>query len=304
MPTLRVVPNPRVAQYGMVESIGWTLPIDDTHYRIYVAGRVKEKGELTRFKSRYNGKTWAELTPEEHQKFPGDTEAQVGQGADHLPLGGASDVVRPGRRRCCASCCRSRSTSWPGRRSGRRGVRRGRRLREVRRRAVPRRLTRASTSLRRTGARRATRDGGVRLQLGADGFGDRAKAVARQQDGQLVLDARGRAAAPHRPSPSRAAPAWRRRGSWHRRRRREPTPPHADQRELALPRAGGLAQHVGRQRQQRRAGQAAASPRRARAQRGRARHRGVADDDAVDAAGRGRRRRCRRDRRRWRRARS
>jgi phenylpropionate dioxygenase-like ring-hydroxylating dioxygenase large terminal subunit len=81
VPTLRVVANPRVAQYGMVESIGWTLPIDDTHYRIYVAGRVKEKGELTKFKSRYNGKSWAELTPEEHQKYPGDTEAQVGQGA-------------------------------------------------------------------------------------------------------------------------------------------------------------------------------------------------------------------------------
>ena len=80
IPTLRVVPNPRVAQYGMVESIGWTVPIDDTHYRIYVAGRVKEKGELTKFKSRYNGKSWAELTPEEHQKFPGDAEAQVGQG--------------------------------------------------------------------------------------------------------------------------------------------------------------------------------------------------------------------------------
>jgi len=64
----------------MVESIGWTVPIDDTHYRIYVAGRVKEKGELTKFKSRYNGKTWAELTPEEHQKFPGDAEAQVAKG--------------------------------------------------------------------------------------------------------------------------------------------------------------------------------------------------------------------------------
>ncbi|MBM3645019.1 MAG: aromatic ring-hydroxylating dioxygenase subunit alpha [Alphaproteobacteria bacterium] len=80
LPTLRVVPNPRVAQYGMVESIGWTLPIDDTHYRIYVAGRVSEPGALRKFKSRYNGKTWDELTPEEHQRFPGDVEAQVGQG--------------------------------------------------------------------------------------------------------------------------------------------------------------------------------------------------------------------------------
>jgi phenylpropionate dioxygenase-like ring-hydroxylating dioxygenase large terminal subunit len=80
IPTLRVVPDPRVARYGIVESIGWTLPIDDTHYRIYVAGRVREKGELARFKSRYNGKSWDELTPEEHQKHPGDVEAQVGQG--------------------------------------------------------------------------------------------------------------------------------------------------------------------------------------------------------------------------------
>jgi hypothetical protein len=81
LPTLRVVPNPRVAQYGMVESIGWTLPIDDTHYRIYVAGRVTEKDELKKFKSRYaGGKTWAELSAEEHQRFPGDVEAQVGQG--------------------------------------------------------------------------------------------------------------------------------------------------------------------------------------------------------------------------------
>ena len=43
VPTLRVVPNPQVAQYGMVELIGWTVPIDDTHYRIYVAGRVRRR---------------------------------------------------------------------------------------------------------------------------------------------------------------------------------------------------------------------------------------------------------------------
>lgn len=80
LPTLRVVPNPRVGRYGMVESIGWTLPIDDTHYRIYVAGRVRETGALGKMKSRYDGKTWDELTPEEHQRFPGDVEAQTGQG--------------------------------------------------------------------------------------------------------------------------------------------------------------------------------------------------------------------------------
>ncbi len=80
LPTLRVVPNPRVAQYSRVESLGWTLPIDDTHFRIYVAGRVKQKGDLGRKRSRMNGKLWSELTEEEHQRFPGDYEAQVGQG--------------------------------------------------------------------------------------------------------------------------------------------------------------------------------------------------------------------------------
>ena len=86
MPTLRVVPNPRAGVggarlYGRVESIGWTLPIDDTHFRIYAAGRVRKKGELRRMRSRQGGKLWEELTLEEHRHFPGDYEAQTGQGA-------------------------------------------------------------------------------------------------------------------------------------------------------------------------------------------------------------------------------
>ena len=80
LPTLRVIPNPRVGRYGRVESIGWVLPIDDTSFRVYTAARVREKGELGRSRSRLNGKLWEELTEEEHQKFPGDYEAQVGQG--------------------------------------------------------------------------------------------------------------------------------------------------------------------------------------------------------------------------------
>jgi phenylpropionate dioxygenase-like ring-hydroxylating dioxygenase large terminal subunit len=79
-PTLRVVPNPRVGKYCKVESIGWVLPIDDTHYRIYTAGRVRERGELGGFRSKMNAKTWPELDASEHQKYPGDYEAQTGQG--------------------------------------------------------------------------------------------------------------------------------------------------------------------------------------------------------------------------------
>ena len=81
LPTLRVIPSPRIGQYGRVESIGWVLPMDDTHFRIYVAGRVRASGDLVRMRSRLNGKLWEELTEAEHRGFPGDYEAQVSQGA-------------------------------------------------------------------------------------------------------------------------------------------------------------------------------------------------------------------------------
>lgn len=81
LPTLRVVASPRVEEYGRCSLIGWALPIDDTHFRIYSAGRVREPGALGRIRSRMNGKPWAELSDDEHQRFPGDYEAQVSQGA-------------------------------------------------------------------------------------------------------------------------------------------------------------------------------------------------------------------------------
>jgi nitrite reductase/ring-hydroxylating ferredoxin subunit len=80
LPTLRVIPSPRVGRYGRVESLGWILPIDDHSFRIYVVGRVREAGDLFRMRSRLNGKLWEELTEDEHKQFPGDYEAQVSQG--------------------------------------------------------------------------------------------------------------------------------------------------------------------------------------------------------------------------------
>ena len=81
LPTLRVIPSPRIGRYGRVESLGWILPIDDHSFRIYVVGRVREQGELAKMRSRLNGKLWEDLTDEEHRQFPGDYEAQVSQGA-------------------------------------------------------------------------------------------------------------------------------------------------------------------------------------------------------------------------------
>jgi nitrite reductase/ring-hydroxylating ferredoxin subunit len=81
LPTLRVVPNPYVGSYGKVESIGWTIPIDDTHYRIYTAGRVREKGVLLpRSPEVAKRKPWRDMTPEERRAAPNDWEAQTGQG--------------------------------------------------------------------------------------------------------------------------------------------------------------------------------------------------------------------------------
>lgn len=80
IPTLRVIPSPRLGKFGRVESLGWILPIDDHHFRIYVVGRVSEAGELAKMRSRQNGKLWEELSEEEHRASPGDYEAMVSQG--------------------------------------------------------------------------------------------------------------------------------------------------------------------------------------------------------------------------------
>lgn len=80
LPTIRAVASPRATTDGPCSLLGWVLPIDDTSFRIYSAGRVREKGTLKQIRSHFNGKLWHELTEEEHRDFPGDYEAQVSQG--------------------------------------------------------------------------------------------------------------------------------------------------------------------------------------------------------------------------------
>jgi len=81
LPAVRAVASPRAEVDGPCSLLGWVLPIDDTTFRIYTAGRVTEVGALANIRSHYNGKLWHELTEAEHQAFPGDYEAQVSQGA-------------------------------------------------------------------------------------------------------------------------------------------------------------------------------------------------------------------------------
>jgi hypothetical protein len=109
LPTLRVIPNPRVAQYARVETIGWVLPIDDTSFRIYTAGRVRSPGEIASVRSRLHGKLWEELTDAEHRDFPGDYEAQVGQGP--ITLHSEENLVSSDRGVASSAACSSSSST-------------------------------------------------------------------------------------------------------------------------------------------------------------------------------------------------
>jgi nitrite reductase/ring-hydroxylating ferredoxin subunit len=84
LPTIRAVPNPVHGAFDVpCESLGWVLPIDDTHFRIYTAGRVREKGV---FLPRAAGgmhsrpRQWSDMSEAERRERPGDWEAQTGQG--------------------------------------------------------------------------------------------------------------------------------------------------------------------------------------------------------------------------------
>jgi nitrite reductase/ring-hydroxylating ferredoxin subunit len=78
-PNLRVVASP-ILKPGKIDHIGFTVPVDDTHYRIFNVMIANEPGEKPPRGSLYEGKRWSELTETEHQRLPGDYEAQVGQG--------------------------------------------------------------------------------------------------------------------------------------------------------------------------------------------------------------------------------
>jgi len=83
LPTIRAVPNPVHGVLGVpCETLGWTVPIDDTHYRIYTAGRVREKGVFLPDASgkHLSRRPWFDMTEAQRREKPGDWEAQVGQG--------------------------------------------------------------------------------------------------------------------------------------------------------------------------------------------------------------------------------
>jgi nitrite reductase/ring-hydroxylating ferredoxin subunit len=86
LPNIRIVPSVAAGSPGegfeRARHIGWIMPIDDTHTRMYSLLRVplSDGRPVLPPRARHAGKLWAELSEEEHHRMPGDKEAIVSQG--------------------------------------------------------------------------------------------------------------------------------------------------------------------------------------------------------------------------------
>lgn len=77
MPNIMSVPDIGMKS-GQSSGISWVVPVDDSHYMQAFAMKVPKEQPFLEL--RLNGKSWGEMTEEEHQRTPGDYEAQAGQG--------------------------------------------------------------------------------------------------------------------------------------------------------------------------------------------------------------------------------
>ena len=82
-PNVSLVPVGGIRPDGRAANVTWTLPLDDTHTKLFSAAAIPP--EMAGFDSTrmpvFGGKNWFELDEEGHQRHPGDYEAQAGQGA-------------------------------------------------------------------------------------------------------------------------------------------------------------------------------------------------------------------------------
>ena len=82
MPNIMSVPDIDMS-HGRSSMISWVVPCDDSSYRQAMVMKVP-KSLGTQLGIMLNGKTWGAMTAEEHQRTPGDFEAQMGQGTISL----------------------------------------------------------------------------------------------------------------------------------------------------------------------------------------------------------------------------
>jgi phenylpropionate dioxygenase-like ring-hydroxylating dioxygenase large terminal subunit len=84
MPTISVIPNPTGGAHPL-NKIQWHVPVDDTHFKIFVIIRtlMRERisiPDILKNGALHKGKLWEDCTPEELQRYPGDYEVQSTQG--------------------------------------------------------------------------------------------------------------------------------------------------------------------------------------------------------------------------------
>lgn len=77
MPNIMSVPDIYLKE-GQSSMISWAVPVDDSHFAQAMAMKMPKDQVFEGIK--LGGKTWGEMTMEEHQRTPGDYEAQAGQG--------------------------------------------------------------------------------------------------------------------------------------------------------------------------------------------------------------------------------
>jgi hypothetical protein len=81
MPNIMSVPDIQL-RAGASSNIAWVVPVDDSSYVSATVMKLPKGSDGPAL--RINGKLWGEMTEAERQRFPGDFEAQSGQGAISL----------------------------------------------------------------------------------------------------------------------------------------------------------------------------------------------------------------------------
>lgn len=95
-PSLRSVPIVQLS-HGVAESMGWLVPVDDTHHRTFHITRMPEDFDgVPLVTALVLEKKWSDMPEDERWRAPGDWEIQMGQGP--ITLHGEERLTASDRR--------------------------------------------------------------------------------------------------------------------------------------------------------------------------------------------------------------
>jgi hypothetical protein len=80
-PNVTSTPDVELAA-GPTTTVGWVVPVDDTHHRRFHAMKVPKnlKGRPRQMYTEKRDKAWIDMSEQERQLYPSDWEAQLSQG--------------------------------------------------------------------------------------------------------------------------------------------------------------------------------------------------------------------------------